>query len=192
MIIPRTSSVVTSFLLTVPTSLPWYITLIRSDRSNTSWMSWLTRKIPMPSLLSCRMRACTCAVSAGPSAAVGSSLIRARAFKWIARAIATAWRCPPGSPRTGGFKVFEFGVRRPMTFRVAGSIAASASVVSRRSTSGTRPGAVPGAGVVGVIIVGSAHPPAHDRVEADGNDEDDPYDDVLGRRVDEQQHHARA
>src|SRR5437867_4502551 len=58
----------------------------------------------------------------------------------------------------------------------------------RSSTSGTRPGAVPGAGVVGVIIVGSAHPPAHDRVEADGNDEDDPYDDVLGRRVDEPPH----
>ena len=38
---PRTSSGVTSVLLTVSTIRPWYMTLIRSDRSNTSWMSWL-------------------------------------------------------------------------------------------------------------------------------------------------------
>ena len=46
---PRTSSLVTSSLFTVPTSWPWYITLIRSARSKTSWMSWLIRKMPMPS-----------------------------------------------------------------------------------------------------------------------------------------------
>ena len=54
MIIARTSSLVTSSLFTVPTSLPWSMTVIRSDRSNTSWMSWLIRKIPMPSSLSWR------------------------------------------------------------------------------------------------------------------------------------------
>jgi hypothetical protein len=39
MIMPRTSSVVPSVLLTVPTSFPWSITLIRSARSKTSWIS---------------------------------------------------------------------------------------------------------------------------------------------------------
>ena len=38
-------------LSTVSTIRPWYMTLIRSDRSNTSWMSWLIRKIPMPVVL---------------------------------------------------------------------------------------------------------------------------------------------
>ena len=49
MIMPSTSSVVTSSLPTMSTSRPWYITPIRSDRSKTSWMSWLMRKMPMPS-----------------------------------------------------------------------------------------------------------------------------------------------
>ena len=49
----------------------------------------------MPWLDSSRMSAPTLRVSSGPSAAVGSSMIRTRALKWIARAIATAWRWPP-------------------------------------------------------------------------------------------------
>ena len=77
------------------------MTLIRSDRSNTSWMSWLIRKMPMPSDLSCWIRPRTWAVSAGPSAAVGSSMIRIRALKWIARAMAMDWRWPPESDTTG-------------------------------------------------------------------------------------------
>ena len=92
MIIASTSSLVTSALFTVPTSLPCSITLMRSARSNTSWMSWLMRKMPMPSAFSCVMRSRTCAVSAGPSAAVGSSMIRILALKWTARAMATDWR----------------------------------------------------------------------------------------------------
>ena len=68
------------------------MTLIRSARSNTSWMSWLMRKIPMPSDFSWAMSSCTCSVSAGPSAAVGSSMIRILALKWTARAMATDWR----------------------------------------------------------------------------------------------------
>ena len=68
-------------LSTVSTMRPWYITLIRSDRSNTSWMSWLMRKMPIPSSFSCRTRFLTWAVSAGPSAAVGSSMIRILALK---------------------------------------------------------------------------------------------------------------
>ncbi len=87
---PRTSSVVTSGLLTMPTILPWYMTAMRSERSKTSWMSWLMRKMPMPSLFSWRMRSRTCSVSAGPRAAVGSSMMRMRALKWTARAMATA------------------------------------------------------------------------------------------------------
>ena len=49
MIIASTSSFVTSSLFTVPTRRLCSITLMRSDRSNTSWMSWLIRKMPMPS-----------------------------------------------------------------------------------------------------------------------------------------------
>ncbi len=46
----------------------------------------------MPSDFSRATSSCTCPVSAGPSAAVGSSMIRILALKWIARAMATAWR----------------------------------------------------------------------------------------------------
>ena len=76
-----TSSGVTLVRSTVSTMFPWYMTLIRSDRSKTSWMSWLMRKMPIPSFFSCRMRSRTWAVSAGPSAAVGSSMIMIRALK---------------------------------------------------------------------------------------------------------------
>ena len=43
-------------LSTVSTIRPWYMTLIRSDRSKTSWMSWLMRKMPIPSVFSCLTR----------------------------------------------------------------------------------------------------------------------------------------
>ena len=112
---------------TVSTIRPWYMTLIRSDRSKTSWMSWLIRKMPMPSSLSWRTRLRTCAVSAGPSAAVGSSMIRIRALKWTARAMATAWRWPPDSDLTGCAKFVKFGFSRPMTLRVSASMLESSS-----------------------------------------------------------------
>ena len=54
MIMASTSSMVTSSLLTVPTNFPCSMTLIRSARSNTSWMSWLIRKMPIPSCLELR------------------------------------------------------------------------------------------------------------------------------------------
>ena len=86
------------------------MTLIRSDRSKTSWMSWLIRKMPIPSALSCWTRSRTWAVSAGPRAAVGSSMIRIRALKWTARAMATDWRWPPDSDFTGHLEVLEVRV----------------------------------------------------------------------------------
>ena len=77
---------------------PFFITATRSARSNTSWMSWLIRKMPMPFVLELVDQLADLLRSpAGPSAAVGSSMIRMRALKWIARAIATAWRWPPES-----------------------------------------------------------------------------------------------
>ena len=90
-------------------------------------MSWLIRKIPIPSASSCRIRSRTWSVSAGPSAAVGSSMIRIRALKWTARAIATDWRWPPDSDLTGDLKFLKFGFRRCITLRVADSIAPSSS-----------------------------------------------------------------
>ena len=63
-------------------------------------------------------------------------MIRIRALKWIARAMATDWRWPPDSDLTGVLKFLNSGLRRPMTLRVADSIAASSSdpkrVVSSR------------------------------------------------------------
>ena len=85
----------------------------------------------MPSSLSWRMRLRTWAVSAGPRAAVGSSMIRILALKWTARAIATACRWPPDSDLTGVVKFVKFGLSRPMTLRVASSIAPSSSVPQR-------------------------------------------------------------
>ena len=81
MIMPSTSSLVTSADRGGADHRPFFITQIRSARSNTSWMSWLIRKMPMPSALSCLISSPTCAVSCGPSAAVGSSMIRMRALK---------------------------------------------------------------------------------------------------------------
>ena len=177
MIMPRTSSVVTSALLTMPTIRPWYMTAIRSERSKTSWMSWLMRKMPRPSLFSWRMRSRTCAVSAGPSAAVGSSMMRMRALKWTARAMATAWRCPPESDTTGGVKFVKFGLRRPMTFRVASlhgavveraprvsELPAQEDVAGRRDVVGERQRLVDGLDleVLGVPRVADGRGPAVD------------------------------
>ena len=44
-------------------------------------------------------------------------------MKWIARAMATTCRWPPDSDLTGDLKFLKFGFRRPMTLRVADSIA---------------------------------------------------------------------
>ncbi len=135
---PRISSVVILSLSTVPTIRPWYMTEIRSDRSNTSWISWLTRKMPMPSDFNWRIRSRTCAVSAGPRAAVGSSMMRIRALKWTARAMATDCRWPPDSDFTGFLKPVKLGLRRPMTLRVADSMATSSSIPVRVTSSRPR------------------------------------------------------
>ena len=74
-------------------------------------MSWLIRKIPRPSSRSCLIRSPTCLVSAGPSAAVGSSMIRIRALKCTARAIATDWRCPPDERGDRHHEVLELRVQ---------------------------------------------------------------------------------
>ena len=57
---PSTSSLVIAVTGPVPTTCPFFITATRSARSNTSWMSWLMRKMPMPSAFSCLMRSPTC------------------------------------------------------------------------------------------------------------------------------------
>ena len=121
--------------------------MIRSDRSYTSWMSWLIRKIPRPSSRSCLIRSPTCLVSAGPSAAVGSSMIRIRALKCTARAIATDWRCPPESEATGTTKFWNFGFSRPISFRVASSIALSSRLPNRVVSSRPR-NTLPGASML--------------------------------------------
>ena len=54
-------------------------------------------------------------------------MIRIRALKWTARAIATDWRWPPDSDFTGTLKLLKFGLSLPMTSRVADSMAASSS-----------------------------------------------------------------
>ena len=125
---PSTSSLVTSLVSASPTTCPFFMTITRSARSKTSWMSWLIRKMPIPSRFSSLTRSPTCRVSWGPSAAVGSSMIRILASKRIARAIATDWRCPPERAFTGSLKRRKFGLRRPITLRACASMAASSSV----------------------------------------------------------------
>ena len=85
----------------------------------------------MPSDFSWATSSCTCAVSAGPSAAVGSSMIRILALKWTARAMATDWRCPPDSDLTGVLRFVNRGLSRCITFRVADAIAESSSAPVR-------------------------------------------------------------
>ena len=69
---------------------------------------------------------------------MGSSMIRIRALKWTARAIATDCRWPPDSDFTGTLKFLNFGLSRPMTSRVADSMAASSSEPSRVTSSRPR------------------------------------------------------
>lgn len=97
-IMPRTSSFVTSSVRAWPTTLPFFMTNTRSARSKTSWISWLMRKMPMPCRFSSLTRSPTCAVSCGPSAAVGSSMMRMRASNRMARAIATTAAGHPKVP----------------------------------------------------------------------------------------------
>ena len=81
----------------------------------------------MPSAFSWATSSRTWPVSAGPSAAVGSSMIRILALKWTARAIATDWRWPPDSDPTGVLRFLNRGFSRRITFRVADAIAESSS-----------------------------------------------------------------
>ena len=71
-------------------------------------------------------------------------MIRIRALKWTARAIATDWRWPPDSELTGATKFWNFGFSRFISLRVASSIALSSRfpkrVVSSRPRN-TFPGA---------------------------------------------------
>ena len=92
----------------------------------------------MPSDFSWATSSCTWPVSAGPSAAVGSSMIRMRALKWMARAMATAWRWPPDSDLTGVLRFVNRGLRRCMTSRVADAMAESSSAPVRVSISRPR------------------------------------------------------
>ena len=92
----------------------------------------------MPSDFSWATSSCTWAVSAGPSAAVGSSMISTRALKWTARAIATAWRWPPDSHPTGVLRLVKRGLSRRITSRVADAIAESSSEPVRVSISRPR------------------------------------------------------
>ena len=92
----------------------------------------------MPSDFSWATSSCTWAVSAGPRAAVGSSMIRMRALKWTARAMATAWRCPPESHPTGVLRFVNRGLSRRITSRVAEAIAESSSAPVRVSISRPR------------------------------------------------------
>ena len=85
----------------------------------------------MPSCSSVLMRSRTCSVSAGPSDAVGSSMMMMRALKWTARAMATTCRWPPESAFTGDLKFVKLGFRRAMTSRVAASMAPSSRLPMR-------------------------------------------------------------
>ena len=131
---PSTSSLVMSSTRPVPTTRPFFITVTRSARSNTSWMSWLMRKMPMPSDFSCLMSSPTCAVSCGPERRrrlvhdqdPGVEMDRARDGDRLA--LAAGQR-----DFTGSLKRRKFGLRRPITLRASASIEASSSVPQRRA-----------------------------------------------------------
>ena len=65
-------------------------------------------------------------------------MIRMRALKWIARAMATAWRCPPDSDLTAVLRLVNRGFSRCITSRVADAIAESSSAPVRVSISRPR------------------------------------------------------
>ncbi len=92
----------------------------------------------MPSDLSWVTRSRTSAVSAGPSAAVGSSMMRIVALKCTARAMATDWRWPPESDFTGVRRFLNRGFSRFISFCVAEAIAESSSEPNRVRSSRPR------------------------------------------------------
>ena len=73
----------------------------------------------------------TFAVSSGPSAAVGSSMMRTRALKCTARAMATAWRWPPERLATSFDSEGSRSFIRSSDARAASSMASSSMKPSR-------------------------------------------------------------
>ena len=65
-------------------------------------------------------------------------MIRMRALKYSAREIATTWRCPPDSRRTGTRMLVKFLFRRWNTLRAWPSMKWSSSVFQRVSFSRPR------------------------------------------------------
>ena len=59
-----------------------------------------------------------------------------RALKWTARAMATAWRCPPDSHPTGVLRFVNRGLSRRITSRVADAIAESSRAPVRVGSRG--------------------------------------------------------
>ena len=58
-------------------------------------------------------------------------MMRIRALKCTARAMATDWRCPPDKEATGTTKFLNFGFSRFISLRVASSIALSSRFPKR-------------------------------------------------------------
>src|SRR6478736_6634341 len=84
-----------------PLFRPCRSTSIRSDTARRSARLWLMITTPRPISRSRSTSISTSAVCTTDSAAVGSSSTRIRGRVVSVRAIATAWRCPPDSSRTG-------------------------------------------------------------------------------------------
>ena len=80
----------------VSTAWPAYITTVRSAISATTPMSWVMKRIDIPSS-SCSsfIRSRICAWMVTSSAVVGSSAISSFGLQASAIAIITRWRMPP-------------------------------------------------------------------------------------------------
>jgi hypothetical protein len=138
MIMARTSSVVTSALLTVPTSLAVehdadpvrkvedVVDVVADQEDADAFrLELLDQVADLGSL-------------GGPEG--GSGLVHDQdpGVEMDARPMAIAWRWPPESDTTGVLKFLKLGFRRPMTLRVADSMAASSRSPNRLFSSRPR------------------------------------------------------
>ncbi len=78
-----------------PICRPRRSTQMRSERRNTWSRLWEMIRIARSRAFSAWTVAPTRAISATPSAAVGSSSSTSLRAQWVARAMAMPWRCPP-------------------------------------------------------------------------------------------------
>ncbi len=114
---------------------------MRSTTWKTWWMLWAMKMQEWPESRALRTKCSTPWVSATPRLLVGSSRMIRSLSKYMARAIATAWRSPPESEAIGvvGGMFLEMPTRRSSSPATRFIVAWSMRLRKRGPFTGSRP-----------------------------------------------------